>query len=862
MEKKVFNPDLLNLSMPHASPKLVALFDKIATLDARDMEKDGKLYKHMIFTDLQSSAYGLKLLASAFVAKGYIPAFEVHGSGFSLHNNEKLLETKDKNFGVLSSKSFFDRSMSTRFKKAELEKFNHRPDNTHGKLIRFMILDQGFKEGIDLFDIKYVHLFEPLVVRADEKQAIGRGTRFCGQKGLEFHPRFGWPLYVFRYDVTIPEDEYDARTMAALFFKYSNVDMRRVVFAAEIERASQEAAVDHALTAPIHQFTIETPPPALAGGAAGDPLPPRNIMNFGSLSAYIRSRFQQFKYPEVRLQNMCQGGGAPNIVSFTPTQDFIRHYFQPSSGYKGMLLYHSVGTGKTCTAIATATTSFEQEGYNILWVTRHTLKSDIWKNMYNQVCSLVIQDQLKKKKLKLPDRIAGPMKFVSDRWMEPMSYKQFSNMLLKKNKFYEEIVSRNGKEDPLHKTLIIIDEAHKLYAPNVVGSEKPRMDILEEMIQNSYRKSGKQSCRLLLMTATPYTEDGMEMVNLLNLLRPASQQFPNTFDAFAKKYLDDHGYFTKKGAEIYRNDVSGYISYLNRSSDARNFSHPVLENVLVPMTTPPEDDEPPRHMDKRIKELQNQIKEAREQQKEVAAGLKEEIRELKKRCKEAGMERVNRCKEEAKTAFDTHMDAAKTRKENALEECKDKPRNQRKACKDEATAEFRARGEELKEKKKRDVAECAEKKTDCGDGKQDLDRKQHELETHKERVTQLKEEKATARAELKELGGQNKELTAELKELKPHIKTAREERKRLQEQLAREKKRLKAIKDKVVKKEETKRVQQSIGAEYKETDKEYKKLRAKAGKLMNEKKLLRIKMGRATLGDISQKTALLNKCKV
>ena len=64
-------------------------------------------------------------------------------------------------------------------------------------------------------------------------------------------------------------------------------------------------------------------------------------------------------------------------------------------------------------------------------------------------------------------------KFVSKHWMNPISYKQFSNMLLQKNKIYDEMVNRNGKEDPLRKTLLIIDEAHKLYSPGVAASEKP-----------------------------------------------------------------------------------------------------------------------------------------------------------------------------------------------------------------------------------------------------------------------------------------------------------------------------------------------------------------------------------------------------
>jgi len=79
-------------------------------------------------------------------------------------------------------------------------------DNIHGDQIRIIVLDSGFREGIDLFDIKYVHLFEPIATLSDQKQAIGRATRFCGQKGLRFDPLTGWPIHVFRYQTIVPED--------------------------------------------------------------------------------------------------------------------------------------------------------------------------------------------------------------------------------------------------------------------------------------------------------------------------------------------------------------------------------------------------------------------------------------------------------------------------------------------------------------------------------------------------------------------------------------------------------------------------------------------------------------------------------
>ena len=88
-------------------------------------------------------------------------------------------------------------------------------------------------------------------------------------------------------------------------------------------------------------------------------------------------------------------GGGGELITYSPTQAFISNFFTPDSPYKGMLLWHSVGTGKTCSAIATATSTFEPDGYTILWVTRTTLKNDIWKNMFDQVCHERIRYEIK-----------------------------------------------------------------------------------------------------------------------------------------------------------------------------------------------------------------------------------------------------------------------------------------------------------------------------------------------------------------------------------------------------------------------------------------------------------------------------------
>jgi hypothetical protein len=85
------------------------------------------------------------------------------------------------------------------------------------------------------------------------------------------------------------------------------------------------------------------------------------------------------------------------------------------------------------------------------------------------------------------------------------------------------------------------------------------------------------------MTATPITQDPFELTKLLNLCKLPHQQIPTDFATFSPKYLNDEGRFTKAGEELFLNQIIGHISYLNREKDARQFSQPVIQQVLVPL---------------------------------------------------------------------------------------------------------------------------------------------------------------------------------------------------------------------------------------------------------------------------------------
>ena len=771
LDNAAFDPKKLHTELDVVAPKMKKMIDTIEELDSEDLKKHKKLFKHIIFSDLKSAG-GAKSIGSALLSYG-----------FKLVYNKSLEITKpastDKTFAILCSTKIYNKDVGVRFRRKILDMYNKRPDNIHGEQLRFIVLDYGFKEGIDLFDVKYIHIMETPLTMADQKQIIGRGTRFCGQKGLHFDKEAGWPLHVYVYKSLMPPsvDHAEGKTMFDLFMEYSNIDLVKEVFAKDLEKKCVQASIDFSLNRSIHTYgqdkesffvelaeevdTKYTPEVMKAEipkeivemygtklekyglfncntGCKGNvllipvelmlivwythtsttyindyilqkyprgsmciamidnkpfckkmqdvwknpdhyiienesklisrihkldydhdivhkqkkemlayiqlvcdksgmtPKPPSKIMNYGEMQNFIKTYYKKLKWPEVVMENLCVDKKNEETtdlarILFTPSQKMLQSYCTPASPYKGLLVWHSTGTGKTCSGVSIATNSFDKENYTILWVTRSTLRGDIWKNMFKQICSITIQE--KGEKFDVEDALKRPLKYTSKNWIEPITYKQFSNLLLGKNEFYKEMVRRNGVEDPLRKTFIVIDEAHKLLSHDLKPQEKPDFKVLSKKILDSYDISKKDSVKLLLMTATPYSEDPMQMIQLLNLMRPRNDQFPTDYEVFKKEYLNQNG----KIAESlkFMSKVSGYISYLNRETDVRQFAHPIIKSVPVPISLSGKNDTVQKIEDLQFSvEFANRAIDANILAKKMSKErLKQEKEMLKEKCK-------------------------------------------------------------------------------------------------------------------------------------------------------------------------------------------------------------------------------------
>ncbi len=812
-----FKKEVVLKDLPLLSPKIDEMIKRINMLDEQDMANDNKYYKHIIYSDV-SGVYGAKMVASSLIANDFSL---VYSNKFALRQD---IPDKNKTFGLLTTSTVYQKPISTGLKKKMMLYMNERPSNINGENMRIIILDSGYKEGLDVFDVKYMHILEPLVTKAENTQVIGRGTRYCGQSGLPFIPEVGWPLHIYRYNIKYDNDI----TVHDLYLKHSATNISAFNFIAEIEAIIIASAADAPLTENLHLlgeknnrfydlimakngskfvkpkrpdhieivnnirgkiytndmvincrkkcqgpledfpsanalliiaavFVIDKidtqvdsikiknkklymgseknkvnnyirdkdllkylnekhPKPLLCNiidknqnfcdainkiwmnpikflKLYGDkiieninyykkvslindknytdalkfiyeykskliqkkpvfePEPPKTKLSNIELYKYVEKHFAPYKWDVIDVKNKCiaevidddvpvKEKNDYKLVTFSNTQNFVQKFLTPQSPYKGMFLFHSVGSGKTCTAISTATNTFDREGYKILWVTRHTLKEDIWKNMFTDVCNVIIQERLNNGEI-LPSTKAKRMEFLGKNWLQPLSYKQFTNLIKGKNKYYKQMVALNGEKDPFRKTLIVIDEIHKIYSSSLSTLEKPNPEVLQNMIQNSYKVSGKDSLKLLLMTATPITDDHMSSVKILNLLLEDYERFPEDFERFKTMYCNENGIFTDKGSQEFINRITGLVSYIDRMNDRSQFAYPVIKDVLIDVERQVNNGANVSKINKDIEEYENKLNDK-------TLGLtKEEIKELKNNIKnmkkeKKGVEKVGK----------------------------------------------------------------------------------------------------------------------------------------------------------------------------------------------------------------------------
>ena len=246
-------------------------------------------------------------------------------------------------------------------------------------------------------------------------------------------------------------------------------------------------------------------------------------------------------------------------------QKFLKNFMNKNTPYKGILVFHGVGVGKTCTAV-TISSSFidlyKKEDKKIICLVSKNIQPNWMNTIYNpekgdnQCNGETFQNIIHNIDMKV--NTASRVKKLIKEYYEFYGYQQFSNKVkklievkLNKNpdKSIKEI-EKNVINKYFSNRLLIIDEIHNLRDDNLDKYSKDTIKFLDKVIKYS------DNLRLVLLSATPMFNKATEIQWLLNLLLKNDKR-----PTISKNELfDKDGNLTN--VKLFEKKIRGYVSYV------------------------------------------------------------------------------------------------------------------------------------------------------------------------------------------------------------------------------------------------------------------------------------------------------------
>jgi DNA polymerase III delta prime subunit len=306
----------------------------------------------------------------------------------------------------------------------------------------------------------------------------------------------------------------------------------------------------------------------------------------------IKPREKMQSYDDIKnyRDQVCSGD-----FKLREQQAIMSNLFNPNTPYKGLLVMHGTGTGKSCTAISIAEQFKDQvKKYNtkIYILTfgpngRESIKTEILTCTGDTyVKNKEIQSQMVSAEIEREAKVAIN---AALQIYKILSYKTFYKKVLgekitekdnlKDNK--TKLKYRRNEEGELERelvveritnmdnTILIVDEAH-----NLTGNEYG--EALKKIIKES------ENLRVILLTATPMKNLADDIVDLLNFIRPLNDQL------IREKIFTSETNFNMKikpgGIEYLKQKASGYVSFFRGNipfTFAKKIDKGVIPNGLL-----------------------------------------------------------------------------------------------------------------------------------------------------------------------------------------------------------------------------------------------------------------------------------------
>jgi hypothetical protein len=267
------------------------------------------------------------------------------------------------------------------------------------------------------------------------------------------------------------------------------------------------------------------------------------------------------------------------IFELMPHQLFVRNYLSFNTPYNSLLLFHGLGTGKTCSAITVTEmmrTYLKQLGISkrIIIVASPNVQTNFKIQLFNEqklefingvwnlnACTgnkflkeinpMNMRGLKKKEVVRLIKRIINQ----SYLFMGPEQFANYIHNISKKHT--DEKIKIKLLKKEFSNRMIVIDEVHNIRNIKDIPNKKISKNLL-------YLVSNVDNLKLLLLTATPMFNTNDEIVWLLNLMnlndkRPLLK-YADIFDSNNDLKIDPIGEETGKNLLIQKS--RSYVSYL------------------------------------------------------------------------------------------------------------------------------------------------------------------------------------------------------------------------------------------------------------------------------------------------------------
>ena len=412
----------------------------------------------------------------------------------------------------------------------------------------------------------------PQELESEEKVVGSLEHEVVGKKNLELHNLFKNNINNFDFDKSLlerNEDKLTSKKDAQYFLNAVELLNQKLLNESSNERMKEDG----------NMYMMDYLYPQLDDKNLNFKISNRKEFNEYSYKLNINENIEE------ESEKLCN-----KSFELAPHQNFIRNFLSEFTPYNGILLYHGLGTGKTCSAIGIAEETRRYMKYNgldkqILIVaspnvqlnfrlqlfdeTKLEYENDRWvinncagQNILDEINAL--QSKISKSKvIKLVDNIIN-------NYYTFLGYIELANLInkhsninniLKENprisKKKQNLLIKNKLEKFFDNRLVIIDEIH-----NIRDTKDNSNKLVAKQVENLVKNVN--NLKLVLLSATPMFNDYKEVIFLINLLNANDKrsliEIKDVFNKDGSFVEDEDG--NEVGKDLLRRKLNGYVSYV------------------------------------------------------------------------------------------------------------------------------------------------------------------------------------------------------------------------------------------------------------------------------------------------------------